>query len=267
MLYGAIIGDITGSVYEGKKHNISLDSIEFFDGRAHFTDDTVMTEAIAQAIMDHVATGDPLSELAIRRMQEFGRKYQHRGYGKQFIRWVYSDVPEPYDSWGNGGPMRVSPCAWAASSMEEALLMAHDVTVVSHNHPEALKGSAAIVSAIYLARPGATKDEIHQHIVENYYPMDFTLDTINSEWRYGCSSQETVPYALEAFFESNSFEETIKLAISIGGDCDTTASMAGAIAEAFYGVPQYIVDKLEGHLTEHLAKTLYEFNAMFAPKD
>lgn len=267
MLYGAIIGDIAGSVYEGRRYDISPDSVEFFDGRAHFTDDTVMTAAVAQAILDHVATGESLSELAIRRMQEFGRKYQHRGYGKQFIQWVYSDNPEPYDSWGNGGPMRVSPCAWAGTSLNEVLQMAHDVTVVSHNHPEALKGSAAIASAIYLARTSSTKDEIHKHIVDNYYPMDFTLDTIDSEWRYGCSSQETVPFALEAFFEANSFEETVKLAISIGGDCDTNASMAAAIAEAFYGAPQYIVDKLDGHLTEHLAKTIHEFNAMFAKKD
>lgn len=267
MLYGAIIGDITGSVYEGRKYNISMDDIEFFDGRAHFTDDTVMTGAIAQAIIDYVKTGESLSELAIRRMQEFGRKYQHRGYGKQFIQWVYSDNPEPYDSWGNGGPMRVSPCAWAGNSLEDVLKMTRAVTIVSHNHQEALKGSAALASAIYLARTGSTKDEIRKHIIDNYYHMDFTLDTINSEWRYGCSSQETVPYALEAFFESNSFEEAIKLAISIGGDCDTNASMAGAIAEAFYGVPDYIVNQLDGHLTEHLANTIHEFNTMFAQKD
>jgi type I restriction enzyme M protein len=183
MLFGAIIGDITGSVYEGRKYNIPVDDIEFFDGRARFTDDTIMTAAIAQAIIDHVKTGESLSELAIRRMQEFGRKYQHRGYGPKFIQWVYSDNPEPYDSWGNGGPMRVSPCAWAGSSLDDVLKMAHDVTVVSHNHPEALKGSAALASAIYLARTGASKEEIRKHIVDNYYPMDFTLDTINSEWR------------------------------------------------------------------------------------
>lgn len=267
MLFGAIVGDIAGSVYEGRKYEIWPDSIEFFDDRAHFTDDTVMTVAVAQAILDHVATGEYLSDLAIRRMQEFGRKYQHRGYGQQFIQWVYSENPEPYDSWGNGGPMRVSPCAWAGSSLDDVLRMTHDVTVVSHNHPEALKGSAALASAIYLARTGSTKEEIRQHIIENYYSMDFTLDTINSEWRYGCSSQETVPYALEAFFEANSFEETVRLAISIGGDCDTNASMAAAIAEAFYVVPPYIVNQLDGYLTEHLAKTIHAFNDMFGKED
>ena len=262
MLYGAIIGDITGSVYEGTKHPIS-DRIEFFDARARFTDDTVMTAAIAQAIMDHVATGEPLSELAIRRMQEFGRQYQHRGYGGEFKRWIFAENPEPYNSWGNGGPMRISPCAWAGSSMEEVLRMTHDVTAVSHDHPEALKGAAALASAIYMARYGCCKDAIRNHIVENYYPMDFTLDEINSQWRYGCSSQETVPFALEAFFESRSFEEAIKLAISIGGDCDTNASMAAAIAEPFYGIEEELILSAKMYLPEHLNLIIDKFNQMF----
>ena len=160
--------------------------------------------------------------------------------------------------------MRVSPCAWAANTLDEALDMARTVTAVTHNHPEALKGSAAIVSAIFLARNGASKDEIRQHIIDNYYPMDFTLATISGEWRYGCSSQVTVPHALQAFFESETFEDLIRNAIFIGGDTDTVASMAGAIAGAFYGIPDYIASQLDGYLTEHLAKVVHEFHKLFS---
>ena len=132
---------------------------------------------------------------------------------------------------------------------------------------EALKGSAALASAIFLARTGASKDEIRQHIIDNYYPMDFTLATISGEWRYGCSSQVTVPHALQAFFESETFEDSIRKAIFIGGDTDTVASMAGAIAGAFYGVPDYIAGQLDGYLTEHLAKIVHEFHRLYSTSE
>ena len=148
MLFGAIIGDIAGSMYEGKKHEI-YDDVQFFGEYCRFTDDTIMTCAVAQAIIDHKTRGIALSDATVANMQAFGRKYNHRGYGKQFIQWVYSDNPQPYDSWGNGGPMRVSPCAWAAKTLDEALDMARTVTEVTHSHPEALKGSAALASAIF----------------------------------------------------------------------------------------------------------------------
>lgn len=266
MLYGAIIGDIAGSMYEGKRHEI-YDDVQFFGEYCRFTDDTIMTCAIAQAIIDHKTKGVVLADAAVANMQVFGRKYNHRGYGKQFVQWIYSDNPQPYDSWGNGGPMRVSPCAWAAKTLDEALDMARIVTEVTHNHPEALKGSAAIVSAIFLARNGASKDEIRQHIIDNYYPMDFTLATISDEWRYGCSSQVTVPHALQAFFESETFEDSIRNAVFIGGDTDTVASMAAAIAGAFYGVPDYIASQLDGYLTEHLAKIVHEFHRLYSTSE
>ncbi len=263
MLFGAIIGDIAGSMYEGKRHEI-YDNIQFFGEYCRFTDDTVMTCAIAQAIIDHKTKDIALADATIANMQAFGRKYNHRGYGKQFIQWIYSDNPQPYDSWGNGGPMRVSPCAWAAKTLDEALDMARTVTEVTHNHPEALKGSAALVSAIFLARTGASKDEIRQHIIDNYYPMDFTLATISDEWRYGCSSQVTVPFALQAFFESETFEDSIRKAIFIGGDTDTVASMTGAIAGAYYGTPAEHISKLDGFLTVHLARVTHTFRKMFS---
>ena len=266
MLFGAIIGDIAGSMYEGKRHEI-YDSVQFFGEYCRFTDDTVMTCAIAQAIIDHKTKDIALADTTVANMQAFGRKYNHRGYGKQFVQWIYSDNPQPYDSWGNGGPMRVRPCAWAAKTLDEALDMARTVTEVTHNHPEALKGSAAIVSAIFLARTGVSKDEIRQHIIDNYYPMDFTLATIGDEWRYGCSSQVTVPFALQAFFESETFEDSIRKAIFIGGDTDTVASMAGAIAGAFYGIPDYIASQLDGYLTEHLAKIVHEFHRLYSTSE
>ncbi|MBR2393168.1 MAG: macro domain-containing protein [Alphaproteobacteria bacterium] len=263
MLFGAIIGDIAGSMYEGKRHEI-YDDVQFFGEYCRFTDDTVMTCAIAQAIIDHKTKGVALADAAVANMQAFVRKYNHRGYGKQFVQWIYSDDPQPYDSWGNGGPMRVSPCAWAANTLDAALDMARTVTAVTHNHPEALKGSAALVSAIFLARTGASKDEIRQHIIDNYYPMDFTLATISGEWRYGCSSQVTVPFALQSFFESETFEDSIRKAIFIGGDTDTVASMAGAIAGAFYGSPAEHISKLDGFLTVHLARVTHTFRQMFS---
>lgn len=236
-MLGAIIGDISGSRFEWD--NLKSKDFALFSRQCHTTDDSNMTLAIAQAIL--WSNGDPgiLPENAVISMQEVGRNYPY-GFGGNFVIWVFSDHPKPYGSWGNGSAMRVSPCAWAASSMEEALAMSDAVTTVTHNHPEGVKGARAVTAAIYLARQGAGIPEIRKHIQQNYYPLDFTLDQIRPAYEFDVSCQGSVPQAIEAFLESGSFEDTVKNAVSIGGDSDTIAAIAGSIAEAYYGIPEGI---------------------------
>ena len=236
-MLGAIIGDISGSRFEW--NNLKSKEFSLLSRQCHTTDDSNMTLAVAQAIL--WSNGDPrtLPEQAVISMQEVGRNYPH-GFGGNFAIWVFSDHPKPYDSWGNGSAMRVSPCAWAASSMEEALAMSDAVTKVTHNHPEGVKGARAVTAAIFLARQGTGIPEIRKHIQQTYYPLDFTLDQIRPSYTFDVSCQGSVPQAIEAFLESESFEDSVRNAVSIGGDSDTIAAIAGSIAEAYYGIPENI---------------------------
>ena len=233
-MLGALIGDISGSRFEWD--NLKSKEFELLTYRCHPTDDSNMTLAVAQAILQSRGDWSQLSERAIASMRELGRKYP-RGYGGRFKQWLQSDDPQPYDSWGNGSAMRVSPCAWAAQSMEEALRLSDAVTEVTHNHPEGMKGARAITAAIFMARQGASMLEIRDHIHKEYYPLDFTLDQIRPTYEFDVSCQGSVPQAIEAFLESTGFEDAIRNAVSIGGDSDTIAAMAGSIAEAYYGIP------------------------------
>ena len=230
-MLGALIGDIAGSKFEW--NNIKSKDFELLTYRCHPTDDSNMTLAVAKAILDSKGQWDLLSENAVQAMQQIGREYPY-GFGHMFNQWVHADDPHPYNSWGNGAAMRVSPCAWAASSMEEAMLLSDAVTQVTHNHPEGMKGARAITAAIFLARQGKSILEIRDYIHQHYYPLDFTLDQIRTTYEFDVSCQGSVPQAIEAFLESTSFEDAIRNAVSIGGDSDTIAAMAGSIAEAFY---------------------------------
>ena len=233
-MLGAIIGDVSGSRFEWE--NLKSKDFDLLTYRCHPTDDSNMTLAIAQAILQANGDWSKLPTLAIDSMREFGRKYPH-GYGSHFKQWLQSDHPQAYESWGNGSAMRVSPCAWVATSLEEALQLSDAVTNVTHNHPEGIKGARAITAAIWMARQGSSILAIRDHIHENYYPLDFTLDQIREDYEFDVSCQGSVPQAIEAFVESKSFEDAIRNAISIGGDSDTIAAMAGSIAEAYYGIP------------------------------
>ena len=233
-MLGAIIGDIAGSRFEWE--NCKSKEFELFTDDCGPTDNSNMTLAVAKAIVTADGDWDKLPELAVDCMREFGRKYPH-GYGGRFREWLRSDDPRPYRSWGNGSAMRVSPCAWAAASPEEALRLSDAVTNVTHNHPEGIKGARAITAAVWLARQGAGIPEIRKHIQENYYPLDFTLDGIRESYRFDVSCKGSVPQAIEAFLESTGFEDAVRNAVSIGGDSDTIAAMAGSIAEAYYGIP------------------------------
>ena len=259
-MLGAIIGDIAGSRYEWA--NIRQKQFKFFKYQCRPTDDTIMTLAVAKALTEARDISE-LSECAVRNMQEMGRKYPHAGYGGRFFDWIFSDDPQPFNSWANGAGMRVSPCAWAAGSLEEALAYADAVTTVTHNHPEGIKGARAVTAATYLAITGKSMEEIRNYIESNYYKIDFTLDEIRPKYRFDVSCQGSVPQALEAFFESTGYEDAVRNAISIGGDSDTIAAMAGAPAEAFWGIPKEITVGAYAFLDEEQKKIIENFSAKF----
>lgn len=237
-MIGAIIGDIVGSVYE--RDNIKSKDFELFKPYCRPTDDSMMTLAIMNALLlcngDYSALGDK----AIECMQYIGRKQPFAGYGGGFKRWLFTQEPKPYNSFGNGSAMRVSGCAYAGKSLEEVKALSKAVTEVTHNHPEGLKGAEATAVAIFLAKNKYSIDEIRSYINENYYKLDFTIDEIRDDYTFDVTCQGSVPQAIEAFLESTSFEDAIRTAISIGGDSDTIAAITGSIAGAYYGIPESI---------------------------
>ena len=263
-MLGAIIGDIVGSRFEW--NNNRSKQFDFLIYKCSVTDDSVMSLAIARALLESKADYSDLSENAVKYMQDLGRHYPNCGYGGHFIDWIYSDTPKPYSSYGNGAAMRVSACGFAANSLEEAVLLSKAVTEVTHNHPEGLKGAEATVVAIFLARSGKNLLEIRDYITKNYYPLNFTLDGIRDNYEFNESCQGTVPQALEAFFESNNFEDAIRNAISVGGDSDTLAAITGGIAEAYYGIPTEIRRHALTFLDERLLNILVEFENKYPSK-
>ena len=236
-MLGAIIGDIVGSRFEFNNHRSK--DFDFFAEGCSVTDDSIMTLAIAKAILACEGDWERLGEFAVKHMQAIGRKYPSCGFGGMFYGWVFSQAqPEPYNSFGNGAAMRVSPCGFMARTEDEAKLLSQKVTEVTHNHPEGLKGAEATTVAIFLARNGVTIDEIKKRMEKDYYALNFTLDSIRASYRFDETCQGTVPQAIRAFIESVSFEDAIRNAISIGGDSDTLAAITGGIAEAYYGIHQ-----------------------------
>lgn len=261
-MLGAIIGDIAGSRFEWQ--NIKTKDFELL---THIhgckpTDDSIMSLAIAQAILE-CGDVDSLSQEAIHCMQKLGQQYPHAGYGGHFHRWLTAQNPKPYNSFGNGAAMRISACGHAAESAEEAKALSHAVTKVTHNHPEGMKAAEAVSVAIYMARSGSSMLEIHDHITQNYYDIPFTLDSIRPSYTFDVTCQGSVPQAFEAFFESTGFEDAIRNAISIGGDSDTIAAITGSIAEAYYGVPAEIRKLALTFLDETQLSILNAFEAKY----
>ena len=237
-MLGAIIGDIAGSRYE--RENRKSKDFPFFSLWDSMTDDSIMTLAVAKALLSCRKDRTDLSQQAISAMQDLGRKFPDCGFGGHFYQWIFSSNPLPYGSWGNGAAMRVSPCGWAGNSIAEVKTLSKAVTAVSHDHPEGIKGAEAAALCVYLARTGSSKEHIRKYIQENYYSLDFTLDEIRDNYGFDVSCQGSVPQAIEAFLESSSFEDCIRNAISIGGDSDTIAAIAGSMGEAFYGIPEVL---------------------------
>jgi type I restriction enzyme M protein len=255
---GAIIGDVVGSRFEF--HNRLSRDFAFFHPDCRFTDDTVMTCAVAQALMDSREDFSDLAEKTVSAMQRIGRQYPNCGYGGRFIHWMFTDDPQPYNSFGNGSAMRISPVGFAARDPEEAKKLSAAVTAVSHNHPEGMKGAEATAVAIVLARQGRTKEEIRK-VMEEYYDLGTTVEEYRDRWQgHGKEiCQVSLPQALACFFEGDSYEDVIRNCISIGGDSDTIAAIAGGIAEAYYGVPEEFGKQVRTYLDKGLLRIVDDF--------
>ncbi|MDR3354986.1 MAG: ADP-ribosylglycohydrolase family protein [Synergistaceae bacterium] len=271
-MLGAIIGDIVGSVYEW--NNIKTKDFPLFTERGFFTDDTVMTIAVGEALMNGGSSDD-----FIVSMKKYGRLYPNAGYGGRFVGWLFSDDRKPYNSWGNGSAMRVSPCGWAVplsksfdEGMEHVERLAEKSSVITHNHPEGIKGAKAVAGAIYLMRLGKAKFQVDEHKefvrrnAEDKYGYDLsrTLDEIRPAYSFNESCQETVPEAITAFLESTDFEDAIRNAISLGGDSDTLAAITGSVAEAAYGVPEEIASRALSYLDAPLRAAYDRWQAHLA---
>lgn len=260
-ILGAIVGDIVGSRFEW--NNNKSKSFELFTDHNFVTDDTIMTLAIAKAIIECDNNYTELGSKTIFYMRKFGNKYPNSGYGSNFSRWLLSTDPKPYYSYGNGAAMRVSACGIIAKSVEEAINLSRIVTGVTHNHPEGMKGAEATAVVIYLAKIGMCMDGIRNHVSQNYYSLDFNIDEIRQEYKFSEFCQDTVPQAIEAFLESVSFEDAIRIAISLGGDSDTLAAITGSIAAAFYGIPDNIVNKTISFLDKTQIDVVVNFSRKF----
>lgn len=250
-MIGAIIGDIAGSRFEWA--NTKKTDFDFFTPWSRFTDDTVMTVAVAEWL---TAAGNLPSI-----MQKWGRKYPGAGYGGMFRKWLLeTDDPKPYNSYGNGSAMRVSPVGFYARSLDEALRLAKETAEVSHNHPQGIKGAQAIAAAIYLARNNASKAEIREYIGTEFgYDLHMTCDDIRPLYRFDVTCQGSCPQAIVAFLDSCDYESAIRLAVSLGGDSDTIACMTGGIAAAFYGVPEELTDQVRKYLPEEILSVIDGF--------
>lgn len=234
-MIGAIYGDVVGSVYE--YNNIKTKEFELFPSNAMRTDDTVMTVAVADAILrcESLEDTEYFKKVLTETISEYVDKYPCEDYGGGFWRWARGESKKPYGSFGNGSAMRVAPVAWCANTLEKTIELAKASAEITHNHEEGIKGAVVTAGAAFLARKGASMDEI-KSFVSKYYNIDFTLDEIRDTYKYDVTCQGTVPQSMQAFFESVSFEDAIRNAISIGGDSDTLAAITGAVAEAYYGI-------------------------------
>ncbi len=259
-MYGAILGDMIGAPYEfdrGRKTKV----FPLFISDSQFTDDTVMTLAVAEALMDsRRSSDDGIRAALIEKMQKWGRRYPHAGYGGMFAQWLRTPSPRPYGSYGNGSAMRVSAAGWLYDTLEETRRIARLTAEVTHNHPEGIKGAEATAAAIFLARTGEDKERIRAYITDQFgYDLSRTCDEIRPAYYHVESCQQTVPEALTAFLEGTSFEDVIRTAVSLGGDCDTLTCIAGGVAEAFYGVPEELKAECRVRLPQDLLEVLDRF--------
>ena len=260
-MYGAILGDLIGSPYEFDRGNKTKD-FPLFSEDSEFTDDTVMTVAVAEAFldMDFAEDDDVTRDRLVYYLRDWARKYPNAGYGLRFLSWLREGGLRPYGSFGNGSAMRVSPVAWLFDDLDMVQRMARLSAAVTHNHPEGIKGAEATASAIFLARTGSSKAEIKAFIEENYgYDLSRTCDEIRPNYYHVESCQETVPEAITAFLEGESFVDVIRTAVSLGGDCDTLTAIAGSIAEGFYGVPEVLKAQCRRRLPGEMLEVLRRF--------
>lgn len=260
-MYGALLGDMIGAPYEFDRGNKSKE-FPLFCENSRFTDDSVMTIAVAEALLDsRFLDDDSIRAALIKSMRKWGKKYPDAGYGRKFLCWLREKDPKPYGSCGNGSAMRVSAAGWLFDTLEETREKARLTAEVTHDHPKGIKGAEATSGAIFLARTGRSKEEIRDYIVQEFgYDLSRTCDQIRPSYYHNESCQKTVPEAITAFLEGTDFEDVIRTAVSLGGDCDTLTCIAGSIAEAFYGVPAILKAECRRRLPEDMAYILGRFD-------
>lgn len=258
-MLGAICGDIVGSIYEG--NNIKKKEFDFFNDKCEFTDDTVMTLAISKACCEYIKNKDEeeFKNNCIKYMRELGKKYIHAGYGGRFIYWLLSDSPKPYNSYGNGSAMRVSPVAWVSKTLKEAERLAKLSAEVTHNHPKGIAGAQVVAGSIWIMLNGGNRELVKEYVEKNYYKLNFKIDDIREKYKFDVTCQGSVPQAIEAFMEANDYEDAIRNAISIGGDSDTIAAIAGSLAEAYFGIPEDMKEKAMSYLGSDLKACVVNF--------
>lgn len=268
-MYGAILGDIIGSPFEFDRGDKTKD-FKLFSRRSHFTDDSVMTLAVCEALLKvgQDATVKEIEDAVISSMQSWGRRYPHEGYGGYFRCWLTARHPEPYNSFGNGSAMRVSAAGWLYDSLEKTRVVAKATANVTHNHPEGIKGAEATASAIFMARNGSSKEEIKKYIEnEFHYDLNRTLDEIRPSFHMDETCQKTVPEAIIAFLEARDFEDAIRNAVSLGGDTDTLGAITGSIAEAYFGISETLISECRNRINKDMRDVVDAFYSLVRKDD
>lgn len=268
-MYGAILGDIIGSPFEFDRGDKTKD-FKLFSRRSHFTDDSVMTLAVCEALLKvgQDATVKEIGDAVITSMQSWGRRYPHEGYGGYFRCWLTARHPEPYNSFGNGSAMRVSAAGWLYDSLEKTRVVAKATANVTHNHPEGIKGAESTASAIFMARNGSSKEEIKKYIEnEFHYDLNRTLDEIRPSFHMHETCQKTVPEAIIAFLEAKDFEDAIRNAVSLGGDTDTLGAITGSIAEAYFGIPEALRSECRNRINKDMRDVVDTFYSLVRKDD
>lgn len=257
-MLGAIIGDVIGSVYEFGSEKTK--DFCFFEPGCRATDDSVLTVCVGCACAEaDCSDEDSFKETLKEKMYEIARLYPDAGYGKMFYMWLMEDDAPAYNGYTNGAAMRVSPCAWAADTLQDAEKLAKWSAEITHDHPEGIKGAQAVAAAIFMARTGRNKEEIRKYIENNYYNLDFTIEDIRPGYSYDLTCEGSVPQAIVSFLDAEDYEDAIRNAISLGGDGDTQAAIAGSIAEAFFGIPQELEEEVFKYLDEDLAEYYFGY--------
>lgn len=268
-MYGTILGDIIGCPFEFDRGDKTKD-FKLFSRRSHFTDDSVMTLAVCEALLKvgQDATVKEIEDAVITSMQSWGRRYPHEGYGGYFRCWLTARHPEPYNSFGNGSAMRVSAAGWLYDSLEKTRVVAKATANVTHNHPEGIKGAEATASAIFMARNGSSKEEIKKYIEnEFHYDLNRTLDEIRPSFHMHETCQKTVPEAIIAFLEAKDFEDAIRNAVSLGGDTDTLGAITGSIAEAYFGIPEALRSECRNRINKDMRDVVDTFYSLVRKDD
>ena len=263
-MYGAILGDIIGSVFEFDAPGWKKD-FELFTPDTAWTDDTVMTVAVAEGLMNagKDAAVEEIERACIRSMQEWGKRYPYAGYGERFVLWIFAKDPQPYGSYGNGSAMRVSAAGWLYDTIDRTREAARATANVSHDHPEGIKGAECTAAVIFLGRTGATKEEIREYVVREFgYDLSETLEEMRARHRHDETCQDSLPKALRSFLDGESYEDVVRNAVSLGGDTDTIAAIAGAMAEAFFDIPPILKSECRMRVKENMLEVIRRFDTI-----